>query len=208
MWLFSPPVWKVAISPPVWKLDILDLCYFLSHNHWVVIPDLLLAQGIVVEGAVVLVTVSMNGTEKVSTSTSEPCEPKLFLAAQATVLLGFLSRNRLIFFFFSICGGWGCLCYGFTRGFTFWFWFYIFYIYCVFWQGGVLVEVWLGGSAGTGACFTGLGVGGFLLLYFFVTHRTESFAVHTTEKPTAIAAEGWESLLGTGVHVLGTHFVF
>lgn len=87
------------------KLNNLYFCYFLSHNHWVVVPDLLLAHGVVVEGAVVLIAISMNGAEEISTSAGEACEPKLFLTAQATVFLGLLSRNRLIFFFFSICRG-------------------------------------------------------------------------------------------------------
>jgi len=69
------PIYKLSYLVEIHPLNciILNFGNFLCHDHWVVISDLLLPHGIVVKRAVVLVTVSVDGTEEVATPAGKSC---------------------------------------------------------------------------------------------------------------------------------------
>merc|ERR1712080_387896 len=73
-----------------WSFIHLDLGNLLGHNHGVGCGYLRLAQGIVVETTVVLVTIAVKSTEHATTSASESSQTNLLFAGCAPILFLFL----------------------------------------------------------------------------------------------------------------------
>merc|ERR1712130_149125 len=92
-----------------------DFGDLLGHNHWVGGGDLGLSESSVVEGAAVLVAVSVDATVHPSAPACKACESNLLLAGGATVLLHFLRLFCLLRFLCSNRLGNNWLCCGSVR---------------------------------------------------------------------------------------------
>jgi len=65
----------------------LNFGHFFCDNHWVTLADLFSSQSLIIKCTLMLVRVTVYGTEQSSATASETCEANLLLTREASVLL-------------------------------------------------------------------------------------------------------------------------